>query len=57
MALPHFQAVNASDTLTLMTFKIHGDSSYYMEIAKVNNLASTHDIKLGDQLYFSPIKK
>lgn len=55
--LTHIRTVKAGDTLPLMTFKIYGDSSYYMEVAKINNLTSIHAIKPGDQLYFPPIKK
>lgn len=55
--LTHMRTVNAGDTLPLMTFRIYGDSSYYMEVAKINNLTSINGIKPGDQLYFPPIKK
>lgn len=55
--LTHIRSVKAGDTLPLMTYKIYGDSSYYLEVAKINNLASIHAIKPGDQLYFPPIKK
>lgn len=55
--LTHICTVKAGDTLPLMTFKNYGDSSYYMEVATVNNLTSINAIKPGDQLYFPPIKK
>jgi hypothetical protein len=55
--LTHIRTVNAGDTLPLMTFKIYGDSSYYMDVARINGLNSILNIKPGDQLYFPPIKK
>ena len=55
--LTHIRTVNAGDTLPLMTYKIYGDSSYYMHVARINGLKSVMDIKPGDQLYFPPIKK
>lgn len=55
--LTHIRVVGAGDTLPLMTYKIYGDSSYYMDVARINGLSSVLDIKPGDQLYFPPIKK
>lgn len=55
--LTHIRTVNAGDTLPLMTYRIYGDSSYYMDVAKINGLNSVLSIKPGDQLYFPPIKK
>lgn len=55
--LTHIRTVNAGDNLPLMAFRIYGDSSYYMQVARINGLKSVTDIKPGDQLYFPPIKK
>jgi hypothetical protein len=55
--LTHIRVVGSGDTLPLMTYKIYGDSSYYMDVARLNGLKSVMDIKPGDQLYFPPIKK
>jgi hypothetical protein len=55
--LTHVRTVLAGDTLPLMTYRIYGDSSYYMEVARINSLSSIHDIKPGDQIYFPPLKK
>ena len=55
--LTHLRTVNAGDTLPLMAYRIYGDSSYYIQVAKANNLNSFLDIKPGDQIYFPPIKK
>jgi len=55
--LTHIRTVKAGDTLPLMTYRIYGDSSYYLEVARANQLKSIHAIKPGDQIYFPPIKK
>lgn len=55
--LTHIRTVKAGDTLPLMTYRIYGDSSYYLEVARANNLGSVSAIKPGDQIYFPPIKK
>ena len=55
--LTHMRTVKAGDTLPLMTYRIYGDSSYYIEVARANGLKSVSGIKPGDQIYFPPIKK
>lgn len=55
--LTHVRTVKAGDTLPLMSYQIYGDSSYYLEIARVNKLAGVNAIKPGDQIYFPPLKK
>jgi len=55
--LTHIRTVKAGDTLPLMTYRIYGDSAYYLQVAEANNLTSVADIKPGDQIYFPPIKK
>jgi nucleoid-associated protein YgaU len=53
--LTHMRIVKAGDTLPLLTYQIYGDSSYYVEVAKKNNLSSFNAIKPGDVLYFHPL--
>lgn len=55
--LTHLRTVSAGDTLPLMSYRIYGDSSHYIEVARANGLSSFLDIKPGDQIYFPPIKK
>lgn len=55
--LTHMRTVQAGDTLPLMTYRIYGDSSYYLEVARFNKLNSINAIKPGDQVYFPPLKK
>ncbi len=53
--LTHMRVVKAGDTLPLMTYRIYGDSSHYVEVAKRNGLSSFNAIKPGDVLYFHPL--
>jgi LysM repeat protein len=55
--LTHIRVVKAGDTLPLISYRIYGDSSYYLEVARINGLNSTNAIKPGDRIYFPPIKK
>jgi hypothetical protein len=55
--LTHVRTVKAGDTLALMTYQIYGDSLYYLQVAKANNLSSVSAIRPGDQIIFPPIKK
>jgi hypothetical protein len=55
--LTHLRTVSAGDTLPLMAYRIYGDSSHYLKVARANGLSSFQDIKPGDQIYFPPIKK
>lgn len=55
--LTHVRTVMEGDTLPLMTFRIHGDSKYYTEVARVNGLSDFRNLKTGDRIYFPPIEK
>ena len=55
--LTHIRQVQNGDTLPLMTYKIYGDASYYMEVARVNNLTNFRDLKVGERIKFPPISK
>ena len=55
--LTHARPVRAGDNLAMMSNNIYKDSSYYLELARINNLNSVFDIKPGDQILFPPIKK
>jgi len=55
--LTHSRTVKAGDNLSMMSKNIYKDSSYYLELARTNNLNSVFDIKPGDQIFFPPIKK
>ncbi len=55
--LTHFRTVKAGDTLPLMTNRIYGDSKYYLEVAKVNDLVNFRKLKPGQELFFPPLSK
>ena len=55
--LTHLRIAKAGDTLPLMCYQIYGDSAYYLDVAKKNNLDSVFDIKPGTPVYFYPLKK
>lgn len=55
--LTHIRQVMEGDTLPLMTYNIYGDSSYYLEVARVNNLFNFRNLKAGDKIIFPPINK
>jgi hypothetical protein len=53
--LTHIIEVKAGDTLPLLCHKIYKDSSYHIEVAQHNGLASCLHITPGSQLYFPPL--
>lgn len=53
----HKRIIQDGDTLPLMTERIYGDSKYYLEVAKINNLINFRQLTPGDQLYFPPLEK
>lgn len=55
--LTHIRTVKEGDTLPLMTYRIYGDSKYYLEVARVNKLPNFRKLTTGQQIYFPPIQK
>lgn len=55
--LTHIVQVVEGDTLPLMSYNIYGDSSYYLEVARVNNITNFRNLKVGDRIKFPPINK
>lgn len=55
--LTHFRIVNNGETLPLIAKKVYGDSKYYLEIARVNNINNFRRLKPGMQLILPPIDK
>lgn len=54
--LTHSITVKAGDTLPLLCYHTYGDASYYLEVAKYNNLSNFRNLKPGTELYLPPIK-
>lgn len=55
--LTHLRMVMDGDTLPWMCYKIYGDSRYYLEVAKTNNLYDFRNLIVGKQLFFPPLNK
>lgn len=55
--LTHIREVKKGDTLPLMTYKIYGDSAYYIEVARVNNLTNFRNLAPGTKIKFPPLDK
>jgi len=55
--LTHTRQVTAGDKLPLMTHKIYGDDSWYIEVARANNLTSFRNLKPGQEIIFPSIDR
>lgn len=55
--LTHYRVVRAGETLPLMAYRIYGDSSYYLAVAKANKLPNFRNLQPGQEIYFPPIQK
>lgn len=55
--LTHIRVVQEGDTLPLMTHRIYGDSSYYLQVAKANRLKDFRKLQAGQEIFFPPIDK
>ena len=55
--LTHIRVVKEGDTLPSMANDIYGDFSYYLEVAKANNLQDFRNLMPGQKLYFPPFDK
>lgn len=53
--LTHLIEVKAGDTLPLLCYQIYQDCTYYIEVAKINNLTNFRDLKPGIKLQFPPL--
>jgi hypothetical protein len=55
--LTHQRKVKAGDTLPLMCYRIYGDPSYYLDVAKLNDLENFRALLPGTDIHFPPIDK
>lgn len=53
--LTHVRTVKIGDTLPLMCQGIYNDSSYYLKVAKFNNLVDFRNLEPGTEIIFPPI--
>ena len=54
--MTHLVEVTASDTLPALCRKIYGDGSYYVDVARINNLVNFRQIPPGTSLRFPPLR-
>lgn len=54
--LSHLVEVRAGDTLPLLCYRIYRDSSYYLEVARHNDLSDFRDLEPGSKLHFPPLR-
>jgi uncharacterized pyridoxamine 5'-phosphate oxidase family protein len=54
--LTHVFTIKQGDSLPLICYEVYGDSSYYLEVAKYNNLVNFRNLKPGSELYLPPLK-
>jgi len=55
--LTHYKRVTAGDRLDLMSYNIYNDSKYFLQVAKINNLVSLRNLRLGASISFPPFDK
>jgi nucleoid-associated protein YgaU len=53
--LTHVRYVKEGDTLPLMAYKIYGDASLYVQVAKYNGLSNFRSIRPHTRIVFPPI--
>jgi len=54
--MSHLVEVKAGDTLPLLCYRIYRDSSYYLDIARVNDMTDFRDLVPGTKLHFPPLR-
>ena len=54
--MTHIVHVKSGDTLPLLCKKIYDDSTYYIEVARANNIMNFRNLKPGTKLIFPPLK-
>ncbi len=55
--MTHYRMIHSGDTLPMLCYQIYGNSSYYMQVAKVNKLSNFRTLEPGTELFFPPIEK
>ncbi|MDY7003250.1 MAG: hypothetical protein SWX82_04600 [Cyanobacteriota bacterium] len=54
--LSHYRTVKSGDKLPLMAQEIYGDPSYYLQLARANNLNNFRKLKTGINIKLPPIE-
>jgi hypothetical protein len=55
--LTHSRTVVGGDSLPLMCHQIYGDSKYYLQVARANDLTSFRRLVVGTKIEFPPVEK
>ena len=55
--LTRFKMVKAEDTLPLIAFDVYEDTSFYLELARINKLNNFRSLRNGIKLRLPPVKK
>jgi Contractile injection system tube protein len=55
--ITHVRIVKAGDTLPMLAYQIYEDSSYYIQVARANNLLNFRNLVPGTKIFFPPIEK
>jgi hypothetical protein len=55
--LTHRRIVKDGDTLPLLCYQIYGDSIFYLQVARANNLVNFRNLRSGQELQFPPVAK
>lgn len=55
--LTHIYTVKEGDNLPNLCNKIYNDPTFYLELAKVNNIANFRNLKAGDKIILPPLEK
>ncbi len=53
--MSHLVEVRAGDTLPLLCYRIYRDSSYYIDVARHNNITDFRNLEPGSKLHFPPL--
>jgi hypothetical protein len=54
--MTHYRQVHDGDQLPLMCFRIYGDMSHYLDVARYNNLVDFRVLQTGAWIAFPPLK-
>ena len=55
--LSHSRTVKSGDKLPLMAQEIYGNSAYYIQLARANNVNNLRKLKVGTNIKLPPINK
>jgi len=54
--MSHLVEVKAGDTLPSLCYRIYRDSSYYLEVARHNDVTDFRNLEPGSKLHFPPLR-